>query len=86
MTNEFYYDVKFFKTIYIIVQRQKFKVSIEKEYSEYIKIADDLKLKSNGEINLYKAGTFLKTAHKILDSTTKHLSPELILLDKAKII
>ena len=86
MTNEFYYDVKFFKTKYIMVQRQKFKVSIEKEYSEYIKIADDLKLKSNGEINLYKTGTFLKTALKILDSNTKHLSPELILFDEAEII
>jgi len=86
MSNEFYYDVKFFKTKYIMVQRQKFKVSIEKEYSEYIKIADDLKLKSNGEINLYKTGTFLKTALKILDSTTKHLSPELILFDEAEII
>ena len=69
-----------------MVQRQKFKVSIEKEYKEYIKIADDLKLKSNSEINLYKTGTFLKTALKILDSTTKHLSPELILFDEAEII
>ena len=86
MTDEFYYDVKFFKTKYIMVQRQKFKVPIEKEYSEYIKIADDLKSKSNGEINLYKTGTFLKTALKILDSTTKHLSPELILFDEAEII
>ena len=48
MTNEFYYDVEFFKTKYIMIQRQKFKVSIEKKYSEYIKIADDLKLNSNG--------------------------------------
>ena len=60
MTNEVYYDVKFFKTEYIMVQRQKFKISIKKEYTEYIKIADNLKLKSYGEINLYKTGTFLK--------------------------
>ena len=69
-----------------MVQRRYFKIPIEKEYNEYIKIANDLKLKSNGEINLYKTRTFLKAALNLLDSTTKHLSPELILFDEAEII
>ena len=40
MTTEFYYDVKFFKTKYIMVQRRNFKISIQEEHIEYIKIAD----------------------------------------------
>ena len=49
-----------------------------------MKMADELKLKSNGQINLYKTGTFLKTAQNLLDETTKHITPENILFDEAE--
>ena len=86
MTTELYYDVKYFRTKYIMIQRSNYKISIQQEYDECIKTADELKLKSKGEINLYKTLTFLKTAQNLLDSTTKHLLPELILFDEAEII
>ena len=62
------------------------KMTIQEEYDYYIKIADELKNKTNGEINLYKTGSILKTAQNLLDSTTKHITPENILLDEAQII
>jgi hypothetical protein len=60
------------------------KYTLEEEYERYIKVADDLKLKSNGEIDIYKTGTILSTAERLLDETTKHLNPETILLDEAE--
>ena len=51
--------------------RNNKKISIQEEYKEYIKMADELNLKSNGQINLYKTGTILKTAQNLLDETTK---------------
>ena len=84
MTKELEYDINFFKTKYILVQRLNFKKSIQEEYKEYIKMADELKLKSNGQINLYKTGTILKTAQNLLDETTKHITPENILFDEAE--
>jgi hypothetical protein len=86
MTKELEYDINFFKTKYILVQRNNKKISIEEEYKEYIKMADELKLKSNGKINLYKTGTILKTAQNLLDETTKHITPENILFDEAETI
>ena len=84
MTKELEYDINFFKTKYILVQRLNFKKSIQEEYKEYIKMADELKLQSNGQINLYKTGTILKTAQNLLDETTKHITPENILFDEAE--
>ena len=84
MTKELEYDINFFKTKYILVQRLNFKKSIPEEYKEYIKMADELKLKSNGQINIYKMGTILKTAQNLLDETTKHITPENILFDEAE--
>jgi len=83
MTTKLYHDIMTFRTEYILVQRRNFKISIQEEYREYIKIVDELKLKSNGQINLYKTGTILKAAQNLLDETTKHITPELILFDEA---
>lgn len=62
------------------------KYTIQEEYEKYIKIADDLKLKSNGEINIYKTGTILSTAQRLFNELTKHLNPENILFDEAESI
>ena len=59
---------------------------MKEEYDEYIKIADELKEKSEGVINLYKTGTIKRTALKLLDDNTKHITPEKIELDEALII
>jgi hypothetical protein len=56
---------------------------ITEEYTEYMKLADDLKSKSKGIVNLYKTGTIKKTALKLLDDTTKHITPELIEFDES---
>jgi len=65
-----------------MVPKNKGKELID-DYNDYITIANDLKSKSNGAINLYKTGTIKKTALKLLDDTTKHITPELIEFDEA---
>jgi hypothetical protein len=61
-------------------------MTIQEEYIYYTKIADELKEKTNGEINLYKTGSILKTAQKLLDERTKHITPEDIIIDEAQVI
>jgi hypothetical protein len=85
ISKEEYHNILDFKTNYLLVPRNKFK-SFNEEYIEYIKIADELKLKSNGLINIYKCGAIKKTALKLLDDTTKHISPEHIEYDEAMIL
>ena len=91
-TNEIYVDEEYydeilnFKTEYMIVERTKFHLSVSDEYEQYIKLINDLKNKSNGLINIYRTGTIKKTALKLLDDTTKHISPEHIEYDEALII
>ena len=91
-TNEIYVDEKYydeilnFKTEYMMVERNKFHLSVSEEYEQYIKLINDLKEKSNGLINIYRTGTIKKTALKLLDDTTKHISPEHIEYDEALII
>ena len=59
---------------------------INDEYDDYITIAKELKSKSNGIINLNKTGTIKKSALKLLDDTTKHITPEHIEFDEACIL
>ena len=81
-----YDDILNFRTEYIMVIRRKFKMTIQEEYDEYIKMVDEFKNKSNGEINFYKTGSILRTSQKLFDETAKHLTPENILLDESKLI
>ena len=57
INDSFYDDILYFKTDYILVERNNFALTVEEEYSNYIKLADELKLKSNGIVNIYKTGT-----------------------------
>ena len=85
--DEKYYDeILNFKTEYILVERNKFNLSVEEEYKQYIEIAEELKNKSNGLINIFRTGTIKKTALKLLDDTTKHITPEHIEYDEALIL
>ena len=59
---------------------------INDEYDEYTKLAKELKLKSNGIINIYKTGTVKKSALKLLDDTTKHITPEHIEFDEGCVL
>jgi hypothetical protein len=77
-----YDEIINFKSNYLMVPRNSNK-PINDEYTEYMKLADDLKSKSKGIINLYKTGTIKKTALKLLDDTTKHITPELIEFDES---
>ena len=74
-----------FKSNYLMVPRNSNK-PINDEYTEYMKLADDLKSKSKGIINLYKTGTIKKSALKLLDDTTKHITPEHIEFDESCIL
>ena len=81
-----YDDILNFRTEYIMVIRKQLKLTIQEEYDDYIKMVDEFKNKSNGEINFYKTGTVLRTAQKLFDETSKHLTPENLLLDESKLI
>lgn len=83
---EMYDDIMNYRTNYIMVIRNNFKIPIEEEYDNYIKMAEEFKTKTDGEINLYKTGSILRTAQKLLDDTTKHITPENILFDEAEVI
>jgi len=74
-----------FKTEYLMVPRNTNK-PIHDEYTQYLKLADELKSKSNGIINIYKTGTVKKSALKLLDDTTKHITPEHIEYDEACVL
>ena len=80
-----YNEIMNFKTNFLMVPRNTNK-PIDVEYNEYLKLADELKLKSNGIINLYKTGTIKKSALKLLDDTTKHITPEIIEFDEACVL
>eukprot|EP01040_Poterioochromonas_malhamensis_P007749 gene7749-8371_t len=49
-------------------------------------MAENLKTESKGELNLNYTGTIKKLALKILDQTTKHITPENIEYDEALIL
>ena len=82
--DENYYDeILNFKTKYILVERNKYLLSVSEEYQQYIKLSNELMHKSSGIINIYRTGTIKKTALKLLDDTTKHITPEHIEYDEA---
>ena len=81
-----YDDIINFRTKYIMVPRNNFKITIQEEYNEYIKMVEEFKIKSNSEINFYKTGSVLRTAQKLFDESSKHLSPDDILHDESKLI
>ena len=45
INDTFYDDILYFKTDYILVERNNFALTVEEEYSNCIKLADELKLK-----------------------------------------
>lgn len=55
---------------------------IEKEFIEWKECADALKKASKNEINMYRTGTFAKTAVKKFMSTQKYIIPETIKQDE----
>ena len=55
---------------------KKIRLTIQEDYELYIKIADDLKQATNGEINMYKTGTMRRTALQLFDKLTKFISPD----------
>jgi hypothetical protein len=78
---------------YILVDRetkkdennQTINITIEEEFKEYIEIADKLKQASNGLINLYKSGNYIRASLDLFDKTTKYLQgAEPILQDEAE--
>ena len=87
---DYYNDIMNFKTEYILIPRTKALyrkgIGIKEDYEKYINMAENLKIASNGELNLNYTGTIGKLALKILDETTKHITPENIEFDEAIII
>ena len=68
---------------YVKVNRDNYKISIEEEYKEYIRIADVLYKESNGVLDLRK-GNIKTTALNLFDRYTKFLvNPEKLLQDEA---
>jgi hypothetical protein len=55
---------------------KKIRTSIQEDYKEMIKTADELKNITNGEINMYKTGTIKRTSLQLFDKLTKHITPE----------
>ena len=78
-----------FKSPYILFDRTKQKkgtiISIEDEYNTLIKDIQELKIKSNGFINMYKTGNINNTCLDLFDRMTRFLlEPENILQDEAE--
>ena len=83
----------YFKSEYIIIPRDKrgFKddngnkldLTLEEEYDLTKKYADVLKKYSNGEINMYKTGSYRDTALIFFDKVLKYLEPDELLQDEA---
>lgn len=83
LNTELYDNILKFKTDYITFYIDKATPENMKEkYNKYIDIANALKEKTNGEINYYKTGSERRTALKIFDMLTKHISPEVIEYDE----
>ena len=69
---------------YVLVNRDNYKISIEEEYTEYLKTADELYKETNGIIDLRK-GNIKTTALNLFDRFTKYLlNPERLLQDEAQ--
>ncbi len=51
-------------------------ISVEEQYEQFIKDADELKVKTDGLINLYKTGTNVRTALKLFDHFNNTISAE----------
>jgi hypothetical protein len=73
-----------YQTNYILVPKVNNKLTIQEEYNLYITLADKLKEASEGRLNLYLTGTIKNTALKLFDEMTKHITPEMILMDETR--
>lgn len=60
------------------------KLSIEESYNEFIKMANEMKEKTDGKINFFKTGTVKKTALNYFYELTKSVQPEPISNNEAK--
>lgn len=60
--------------------------TIEESLEKFHRIAKGLKEKTNGVIDMYKTGTYAKTALKRFDELTKHIYVEPILQNEAEIL
>lgn len=83
ITKEILDEIYKFKTEYILIPKSNPKLSLEEEYKEFIIMANELRLKSNDKINLYKTGSMKNTALYLFDSTTKDIQSETIEQDEA---
>ena len=73
LTKEMRSKIYSWETNYILVSVFDDKLSLEDNYNLFIKIADTLKNKTNGKINLYKTGDFKKTALQLFSDSVKHI-------------
>jgi hypothetical protein len=90
LSKELRADIYNWKTNYILLSRTETpdkKLSLEESYSEFIKMANTLKEKTDGKINLYRTGNFKTTALNLFNDFTKHLiNPDNIKQREAKLI
>ena len=73
LTKEFRHEIYNWKTNYMLVSIIHPKKSLKENYEEFIMIANELKDKTNGRINLYKTGDFTNTAIDLFNSMIKHI-------------
>lgn len=74
---------------YIIIETEKKtkynrNLTIEEEFSQWVKTADTLKEETRGLINMYKTGSYHDTALDLFDKFTKAFNPEPLLQDEAE--
>jgi hypothetical protein len=77
LTEQLQDNILDFKTEFIQLPRlQKQFKAIDEQYKYYVNLSNILIQKTDGRINLFKTGTFKRTALKLLDETTKHINPD----------
>lgn len=67
---------KFISSPYILINKTQQNQTFEETYNEFITQANTLKEASNGEINLYKTGTYKMTALNYFNRFTKFYKPD----------
>jgi hypothetical protein len=72
-TKEFKHQIYNWQTNYILVELIDEKKTIQENYESFIMIANTLKEKTNGKINLYRTGSYQITAKYLFSEMTKHI-------------
>jgi hypothetical protein len=87
LSKEYRDDIYNWKTNYILVHVFDTKLSLEENYFKFLEMANNLKAKSNGKINLYQTGDFINTSLYLFNNFTKHIpTPPPILQREAELI